>query len=470
LGYTERVIAEVEGMAPGFFGAAIRPLIHHALANRGDAAGALARLFAFADTLDEPTVRDLLEDRLTDALLECGLIRREGAIHAEFQLRPFEELWLLADDATHGRDAVMPPAGTTAQVTRVLPPQLDQAVLDVGCGPGSLALVAAARGAPRVVGTDINERAIHLARVNARLNGLENAEFLVGDLFEPVLGERYPLILAQPPYVIQPPGSASVTFLHGGPSGEEIASRLFAGLAASMAPDGRALVLMEAIVRPEEPLHMRVRAALDSSSVDVLVLSAPGPPPVVQVLAYATLEAPDPGVEYVAAARRYLEHLDKLNAPDFHHALVVVRARAAAGEARGSVAATVPVGQISRGDYLALERLLACVDLAALDDPRLASQAVQAAEHTRWIEERVAPDDSLEPSRSVRFGVGSFGADLPLDDTRFELCRMLVHAPTIEQVVKEYAVRVRQTPDEVRTEVLGFVREALMRGLLEPRA
>jgi demethylmenaquinone methyltransferase/2-methoxy-6-polyprenyl-1,4-benzoquinol methylase len=55
-------------------------------------------------------------------------------------------------------------------------------VLDLACGTGDLALLAASRGA-RVTGLDIVSRMVTLARVKARRDGLaENAHFLVGDM------------------------------------------------------------------------------------------------------------------------------------------------------------------------------------------------------------------------------------------------------------------------------------------------
>ena len=47
--------------------------------------------------------------------------------------------------------------------------------------------------------TDINRRAVRLARLNLRLNGVPNAEVRWGDLYEPVRGERFNTIVANPP-------------------------------------------------------------------------------------------------------------------------------------------------------------------------------------------------------------------------------------------------------------------------------
>ncbi|WP_282190759.1 23S rRNA (uracil(1939)-C(5))-methyltransferase RlmD [Adlercreutzia caecimuris] len=56
-----------------------------------------------------------------------------------------------------------------------------ETVIDAYCGTGTIGLVAASRGAARVIGVDAVEAAIHDARGNARHNGIENAEFVAAD-------------------------------------------------------------------------------------------------------------------------------------------------------------------------------------------------------------------------------------------------------------------------------------------------
>ncbi len=56
-----------------------------------------------------------------------------------------------------------------------------ETVIDAYCGTGTIGLVAAGRGAARVIGVDAVEAAIHDARGNARHNGIENAEFVAAD-------------------------------------------------------------------------------------------------------------------------------------------------------------------------------------------------------------------------------------------------------------------------------------------------
>lgn len=57
----------------------------------------------------------------------------------------------------------------------------DTWAIDAYCGTGTIGLVAAARGATRVIGVDSVESAIADARQNARHNGIENAEFFAAD-------------------------------------------------------------------------------------------------------------------------------------------------------------------------------------------------------------------------------------------------------------------------------------------------
>ena len=73
-------------------------------------------------------------------------------------------------------------------------------VLDIGCGYGAVGVVAASLNTKlRVVMTDVNMRAVRLARRNAELNEVTNAEVRYGYFFEPVKGLVFNCVLSNPP-------------------------------------------------------------------------------------------------------------------------------------------------------------------------------------------------------------------------------------------------------------------------------
>ena len=114
------------------------------------------------------------------------------------------------------------------------------AVLDLGTGTGIGAL-AAARWASRVVAVDINPAAQRCARINVLMHRLEDrVEVRGGDLFEPVEGERFDVILFNPPYYPGLPRDP----LEQAFRAADVPRRFASGLAAHLRPDGYALVLL----------------------------------------------------------------------------------------------------------------------------------------------------------------------------------------------------------------------------------
>src|SRR5271165_827759 len=113
-------------------------------------------------------------------------------------------------------------------------------VLDMGTGSGVCA-IAAAKYARRVVAVDINPAAVRCTQINALINHLENKiEVAHGDLFAPVKGRCFDIVLFNPP------------FIRGAPRNDadrawrslDVAERFAAGLGEYLTPSGFALVLL----------------------------------------------------------------------------------------------------------------------------------------------------------------------------------------------------------------------------------
>ncbi|MFV2172963.1 HemK2/MTQ2 family protein methyltransferase [Actinomadura sp. LOL_016] len=123
-------------------------------------------------------------------------------------------------------------------------------VLDLGTGTGAVAMAAARCGAREVVAVDVAAAAVLAARVNARLRNLP-VRVLRGDLFAPVAGERFDVIVANPPYVI---GDAVPEAVHGraraweaGPRGRAVLDRICAQAPSHLTPGGTLLLVQSAL-------------------------------------------------------------------------------------------------------------------------------------------------------------------------------------------------------------------------------
>ena len=95
--------------------------------------------------------------------------------------------------------------------------------LDLCTGNGIQAILLAAH-AKSVVATDVNARALAYADFNVALNGAGNVETRLGSFFEPVDGEQFDLVVANPPYVVSP--ESAFLFRDGGLRGDAVSEHV----------------------------------------------------------------------------------------------------------------------------------------------------------------------------------------------------------------------------------------------------
>jgi release factor glutamine methyltransferase len=75
-------------------------------------------------------------------------------------------------------------------------------IVDLCTGSGAVAVTLAAElPDAQLMGTDISSAALHIAHQNARRLVERGIEFRQGDLFAPLVGEIFDIIVANPPYV-----------------------------------------------------------------------------------------------------------------------------------------------------------------------------------------------------------------------------------------------------------------------------
>jgi SAM-dependent methyltransferase len=184
-------------------------------------------------------------------LVEAGLLELDGErAVARVRLTPFAGLLV-----AHGAEPSDPEfvtgvsAASRTLATLTVRRPVERA-LDLGTGSGVEALLAA-RHAGTVIATDVNPHAVECAGLGARLNGLA-LDLRLGSLFEPVAGETFDLIVANPPFVVSP--DSDFVYRDSVLPGDAICREVVRGAAAHLRPGGFATVLCNWICRaPPRP-------------------------------------------------------------------------------------------------------------------------------------------------------------------------------------------------------------------------
>ncbi len=144
--------------------------------------------------------------------------------------------------------------------------------LDLCTGSGVQAILAA-RHSEEVIGIDINPRAINFAEFNSIFNQVENIRFLEGDLFAPVEGERFNLIVANPPFVPHPGNKKKLFFRDGGYSGEAILDGILMNIHRFLTEKGRCHIFTEVLLRKKHDYMEKLSGTLGDKPFDILVLA-----------------------------------------------------------------------------------------------------------------------------------------------------------------------------------------------------
>jgi len=169
--------------------------------------------------------------------------------------------------------AVYPPQGDTwllADAMRAEEVIVGTRILDLCAGSGALAVAAAGQGASDVTAVDISRRAVLSTWLNARARGLR-VRVRRGDLLAPVDGERFDLILANPPYVPAaddrlPTGGAARCW-DAGTDGRAVLDRICAEAPPLLRPAGVLLIVFSALCGVHQTLAQLEAAGLDASVV-----------------------------------------------------------------------------------------------------------------------------------------------------------------------------------------------------------
>jgi hypothetical protein len=242
----------------------------------------LLRFLTLGVAFDRATLDRCLSWDLVDGLCDMNLAVTSGdSLHSPLSMFECEGLIIVTDSVIQENNEfnlVMPLKAECYELASSVIRKRVGKTLDLCTGSGIHALLSA-RHSSAIRGVDISHRAIAFAEFNLWLNEIDNVAFDQGDLFEPVEGETFDLILANPPYepVAASDSSPGDNYYCGGPRGDAITSRIFGGLHRFLRPDGICHVIHMMVSFDHAGHEGRLRKWLGpiASEASIIVLSRP---------------------------------------------------------------------------------------------------------------------------------------------------------------------------------------------------
>jgi Methyltransferase small domain len=238
------------------------------------------------------------------AALPLTLSRRAGLINgdaestrAAVELEPYGDWWIISDLSTALRpgrplpaDHVLGVGGASSTLAQATIRDDVGAALDLGTGCGVQALHLS-QHASTVTATDLSARALRFAATTAALSGL-SWDLRRGDLAEPVRGERFDLVVSNPPFVVGP-GEATHTYRDSGRPGDRVCAELVGAAPGLLNPGGTMQFLANWAHVAGEDWEDRVAGWLSGTGLDAWVIQREVSDPV----AYVNLWSADAGAD-----------------------------------------------------------------------------------------------------------------------------------------------------------------------------
>lgn len=442
-----------------------------------DPAVILARVFLLGDEVAVADLERAFPTLGVSGAQQLGLV--DETTRALLDLRPYaftdqwgEANWWIVSDLGElvlghalPEDHVLGVGGASLTLSSLQLPRSARVALDLGTGCGIQAMHAS-RHAGRVVATDILPRALELARLNAALNGIRTIEFRLGDLFEPVRGERLDYLVSNPPFVITPreEGVPTYQYRDGGRVGDGLVAEVIAGAADALAPGGIAQLLGNWEYRDGEDGLQRVGEWLDAAGLDGWVVEREVQDPALYAQTWVRDGGTRAGAEFDALENAWLSDFESRGVTAVGFGYLLLRRPADGTSVRLRRLERLD-GPVAPGLGAHLDATLSAFDQqAALDDAALGRLTLTVAPDV--TEERhYWPGDEHPAVINLRQG-GGFGRSYPLGTALAAVVGACDGELSVAAICAAVAELLEVEFDAVLAEVLPGIREFLTVGML----
>lgn len=207
--------------------------IDHLLTRIGEKRALLIKLFSLNQKVDLAECHQHLSTTLTEELTSLGLLMVEnGMVQTDaYGVIPFLGTYLIATIGT--ARSIGAYLGRQSYILATsLVNHNGNSFLDIGTGCGVLAILAA-RKAKISVGIDIIPEAVNVAQANAVLSNVaDRTEFFCGNMYNPVKGRDFDIIVANTPFMALPDQYKDLVSVSSGEDGLSFLRPLIEGFSA----------------------------------------------------------------------------------------------------------------------------------------------------------------------------------------------------------------------------------------------
>jgi methylase of polypeptide subunit release factors len=430
--------------------------------------GTQVKLFLLAVEVDAGEAEAAFPGLELERLVEMGVLRREGErVAGATELTPVGDLLIASDPSAQQRTnddhvlGVSPPTQILERLTIRAPVG---SALDIGTGSGQLALLLH-RHAGRVVGVDINPRALRFAAFNAALNGMRRLELLQGDLFAPVGEERFDLIVCNPPYVISP--ETEMVYRDSVLRGDAFSERVVRELPSHLSETGIGQMLISWTHDPGDDWAAPVRRWVDGNGCDALLFRFSESTPLDYAAAWNRPYRSEPH-RYADALDRWSRYFAELGIEAISWGALTLRRRNDGRQPWFSAHSATSEQVSNAGDQLL--RLFAAQDiLVGASDEDLLAAPLRLADHHRLDQTVQLDRGAVYTERAVLRLDDGLAFATPIDPDVAQLVALFDGVRPLSAVVAELASSLEDTSEETLTPLaLQVARHLLGVGILIP--
>ncbi len=429
----------------------------------------LVRLFWLGRAVSESDLREQLAGLDIEELVGIGLLhRRDGEVQANAKLTPYHDLLLASDFGSEihrelSADHVLGVGAASLTLASLTIRRRVKTALDIGTGAGIQAFLAAGH-ADQVIGTDTNPRALNFARFNAKLNGIDGIEWREGSLYEPVMNQRFDLIVSNPPYVISP--ESRFVFRDTNLPGDAISEQVVRGAGERLSEGGFACILFNWHHQDETDWDSRPKSWMSNTGCDGWLICFKSTEPLTYAADWLRTSVDQSSPDYGRYLDEWMAYYEQMSITRISAGGIIMRRRS--HEANWFRAHAIDKGRCTGSCGEQIERIFAAEDLLQTlnNDRQLLEQRFLFDEHHRLEHQLAVRDGSWAVNSEHLYASEGIPFAGNMDMYIANLLAGCDGRRTLRELIEAVAGRMQTDPETVGPACLAAFRKLMQAGFL----